>query len=257
MHPVLFKFGSITLYTYGLFVGLGFMVAVWLANRRAATRGITSEQISDLFFVVLVASIIGARLFYVVLNLSEFTSDPLNIFKIWNGGLVFYGGFIVALGTAMVWVKKQGMDLWTVADLLAPPIALGHAVGRLGCLFAGCCYGRECHLPWAIEFHNPDSLAPLGVLLHPTQLYSVFSNLSIFLIVLLIDRKKRFKGQVFWAYIMIYGLFRSFIEMFRGDFRGDFFLETLSVSQTIGIMMSGFAALMLVRLSRQGNHGRD
>ncbi|MCP4117833.1 MAG: prolipoprotein diacylglyceryl transferase [Desulfobacteraceae bacterium] len=257
MHPVLFKIGGITLYTYGLFVGLGFLVAVWLTNRRAATRGIAAEKISDLFFVVLVASILGARLFYVVLNLSEFTSDPLNIVKIWNGGLVFYGGFITALVTAMAWVKKQGLDLWNTADLLAPPIALGHAVGRLGCLFAGCCYGRECHLPWAIEFHNPDSLAPLGVYLHPTQVYSVLSNLSIFLILLMIDGKKGFKGRVFWSYILLYGLFRSFIEMFRGDFRGDFFLEILSVSQTIGIMMSVFAAFMLVRLSRQGIHDRN
>jgi len=255
MYPVLFKIGNITLYTYGLFVGLGFLAALFVANRRAEKIGIKTELISDLFFCILISSLLGARLFYVILNIPEFAHDPMEIFKIWNGGLVFYGGFLVAMVAAFVFVKKKGLTLWSIADILAPPIALGHAIGRMGCFFAGCCHGRECHLPWAIEFKNPDSLAPLGIPLHPTQLYDVVSNFSIFLVLILMDKRKKFNGQIFWLYILLYGLMRSFIEMFRGDFRGNFFMETLSVSQTIGIVMSCVAGIMLFLLSRKEKNG--
>lgn len=286
MHPVLFKIGNITLYTYGLFVGLGFMVALWLANRRAQQQKIRQEFISDLFFVILVSSLIGARFFYVILNFAEFRHDLPGMFKIWNGGLVFYGGFLFALVAAFIFVLRQKVDLWTTADVLAPTIALGHAIGRMGCLFAGCCYGRTCDLAWAIEFHNPDSLAPLNLPMHPTQIYSILSNLLIFTLLIIMERimdkrdrkidqkpnqkkgqrvdqrvgpKKvegefRTKGIIFWTYIMFYGILRSVIETFRGDFRGNFFMDMLSVSQAIGIAMSVFAAFILFLLSRKQRH---
>lgn len=286
MHPVLFKIGNITLYSYGLFVALGFMAALWLANRRAQHHNIRPEFISDLFFVILASSLIGARFFYVILNLSEFSHDFLGVFKIWNGGLVFYGGFLFALVSALFFVRRQDIDLWTTADVLAPPIALGHALGRVGCLFAGCCYGRSCDLPWAIEFHNPDSLAPLNLSLHPTQIYSIISNLLIFLLLILMERimerrrdqkagqksgqkagfkagkkktgeKIRTKGMIFWTYILLYGLFRSIIEIFRGDFRGNFFMDILSVSQVIGIAMSIFAVFVLFFLLRRQQHDQQ
>ncbi len=259
MHPVLFKIGNLTLYTYGLFVALGFMTALWVANRRAQRRGIQPELVSDLFFLILASSLIGARFFYVILNFSEFRNDPLEVFKIWNGGLVFYGGFLFALVAALVFVRRRSIDLWETADVLAPPIAIGHAIGRIGCLFAGCCYGKVCDLPWAIEFHNLDSLAPREVPLHPTQIYSIFANLLIFIVLILMEGRatgqgRGFKGRTFWTYILLYGTARSLIETFRGDFRGNFFLDILSVSQTIGIAMALFAAVMLFFLSRQARH---
>lgn len=259
MHPILFKIGNITLYTYGLFVALGFMTALWVANRRAAHHGIEPELISDLFFLILASSLIGARFFYVILNFSEFNHDFLEVFKIWNGGLVFYGGFLFAMVSALVFVRRKSINLWETADVLAPPIAIGHAIGRIGCLFAGCCYGKVCHLPWAMEFHNIDSLAPREVPLHPTQIYSILANLMIFIVLILIERKttdpnRGFKGRIFWSYIFLYGVARSAIETFRGDFRGNFFMDILSVSQTIGIAMALFAAFMLFFLSRQARH---
>lgn len=257
MHPILFKIGNITLYTYGLFVALGFMTALGIANKRAEKRGIKPELISDLFFLILLSSLLGARFFYIILNFSEFRKDPLEVFRIWNGGLVFYGGFLFALIAALVFVRRQKADLWEVGDILAPPIAIGHAIGRIGCLSAGCCYGRVCHLPWAMEFHNLESLAPRDVPLHPTQIYSMVSNLLIFIVLLLMDRHKKFKGQIFWTYILLYGLMRSFIETFRGDFRGNFFMDILSVSQAIGIAMSFFAAFILFLLARQGRYAGD
>ncbi|GAB6142782.1 prolipoprotein diacylglyceryl transferase [Desulfocicer niacini] len=250
MHPILFKIGSITLYTYGLFVALGFMSAIWFASRRAGTKAlaIKSQEITDLFLVILVSAILGARLFYVIQNFSIFSEHPLDVFKIWNGGLVFYGGFMVALVAAMVYIKKKGFDLWSTADLLAPAIALGHAVGRFGCLFAGCCYGKACALPWAITFTNPESLAPLNISLHPTQLYAVASNLIIFAVLLLMDRKSIFSGALFWLYILLYGIFRSVLEIFRGDDRGEFMFQVISPSQTIGMAMALVAVIMLVWL---------
>jgi phosphatidylglycerol:prolipoprotein diacylglycerol transferase len=250
LHPILFKIGSITLYTYGLFVALGFMSAIWFASRRAVTKGVAikSQEITDLFLVILVSAILGARLFYVIQNFSLFSAHPLDVFKIWNGGLVFYGGFMVALVAAMIYVKKKGFDLWSTADLLAPAIALGHAVGRLGCLFAGCCYGKACDLPWAITFTNPESLAPLNISLHPTQLYAVASNLIIFAVLLLVDGKSIFSGALFWFYILLYGIFRSVLEIFRGDDRGEFMFQVISPSQTIGMTMALVALIMLMWL---------
>ncbi len=250
MHPILFKIGSITLYTYGLFVALGFMSAIWFASRRARIKklAIKSQEITDLFLVILVSSILGARLFYVVQNFSLFSDHPLDVFKIWNGGLVFYGGFLVALVATMVYVKKKGFDLWATADLLAPAIALGHAVGRFGCLFAGCCYGKACDLPWSITFTDPESLAPLNISLHPTQLYAVISNLVILALLLLVERKSIFSGGLFWLYILLYGIFRSVLEIFRGDDRGEFMFQVISPSQTIGMTMALGAVIMLVWL---------
>ncbi len=258
MHPILLKIGSLTLYTYGLFVGLGFLTAVFVASQRAKKYNIKSEQMSDLFFVILVAAIIGARLLYVAINFSEFSGHFIDIFKIWNGGLVFYGGFIAALAAAIVYIKRTGLLMWQTGDIIAPGIALGHAIGRLGCFSAGCCYGKHCSLPWAVTFTDPNSLAPLGVPLHPTQLYSVLSNFTIFLILLWIDKRKKFDGMVFWSYILLYGIFRSFIEIFRGDPRGYFpFLHFLSISQGIGIIMALIAIFMLFNLLGSSNDFSD
>lgn len=252
MHPVLFRFGDITLYTYGMFVGLGFISALWFATRSASRYGIDPPVISDIFLVIIVSSILGARLLYVVQNASAYRDDPLSVFKFWNGGLVFYGGFIGALIATVLYCRIKKLAVWLTADLLAPAIALGHAVGRVGCFFAGCCYGKECHLPWAVIFHDPESLAPTGIELHPTQLYSVITNVMLFLFLLWLRKRSRFDGMVFWVYILCYGLLRSFVEFFRGDLRGTFLMDTLSFSQGVGILMSMAAVIMLIYLS--GKH---
>lgn len=254
MQPVLFKIGSITLYTYGLFVGLGFLAAVTFAGRRAAARGIIRDEMTDLFFVILLSSLIGARLLYVLLNFQDFAAHPLSIFKIWTGGLVFYGGFIAALISALIYIKTKALPLAKTADILAPAIALGHAVGRIGCFFAGCCYGRQCHLPWAVTFEDPASLAPLHTPMHPTQIYSVFTNLLLFIILILADKREKTDGLTFWLYIFLYGIFRFFVEMFRGDPRGDFVLNFLSVSQGIGLCMAVAGLCMMTYLCRSNRN---
>ncbi|WP_299982867.1 prolipoprotein diacylglyceryl transferase [Desulfobacula sp.] len=254
MHPVLLHIGSFNLYTYGLFVALGFMTAMWVSQKNAKPHGISSGIITDIFFVILVSALLGARLLYVLINFDVYKSNLLDIFKIWNGGLVFFGGFISAVVATAIYLKLKNLNIWKTADIISPGVALGHAVGRVGCFFAGCCYGKECDLPIAVKFTNPESLAPIGVYLHPTQIYSVFSNLILFFVLLWLQKRKKFNGMVFLSYIMLYSLFRSIVEFFRGDFRGDFFFEFISMSQGIGLMVSLIAFILLIKFSRP-SHG--
>ncbi len=250
MHPVLIEIGGFTLYTYGFFVALGFISAVWISQYLARPYKIKPQSVTDIFFVILISAILGARMLYVLINFKEYQSNPLEIIKIWNGGLVFFGGFVAAAITLYIYLKKQKYNTWLIADIIAPGIAFGHALGRIGCLFAGCCYGKISDLPFAIEFSHPRSLAPLHVSLHPTQIYSAVSNLLIFVLLLWLSRKKKFNGMVFLCYVMIYSFLRAVIEFFRGDFRGDFLFDFLSLSQGIGIVVSIIALSFIYRLNK-------
>jgi len=254
MHPILISIGSFNLYTYGLFVALGFLTAMQVSKINAKPHGMSAEIITDIFFVILLSALVGARLLYVIINFNSYKDNLLGIFQIWNGGLVFFGGFIAAVAACAIYFKKNNLKIFQTADIIAPGIALGHAVGRIGCLFAGCCYGKVCDLPIAIKFTNSDSLAPLNVFLHPTQVYSMISNLIIFFTLLWLQKRKKFDGMVFLIYIILYSLFRSIIEFFRGDFRGDFIFDFISMSQGIGFMVSLIAFVILIKFSRS-THG--
>jgi len=254
MHPILINIGSFNLYTYGLFMALGFLTAMQVSKINAKPHGISAEIITDIFFVILISALVGSRLLYVIINFNSYKDNLLSVFHIWNGGLVFFGGFIAAVAACAIYFKKKNLKIFQTADIIAPGIALGHAVGRIGCLFAGCCYGKVCDLPIAIKFTNSDSLAPLNVFLHPTQIYSMISNLIIFFTLLWLQKRKKFDGMVFLIYIILYSLFRSIIEFFSGDFRGDFIFDFISMSQGIGFMVSLIAFVILIKLSRS-SHG--
>ena len=256
MHPILLDLGRFKLYTYGFFVAMGFLAAVWFSKRNARFYDIQDQVISDVFFVILLSSIAGARILYVLINLDDFQNNLLEILKIWNGGLVFFGGFIAAIGAALVFLKVKKIPILKTADIIAPGIALGHAIGRMGCFSAGCCYGKQCDLPFAIKFTNPDSLAPLNVYLHPTQIYMVFSNFFLFLVLFWMQKRKKFNGMIFLYYVMLYSVFRFVIEFFRGDFRGDFFFSLLSMSQGIGLIVFCLALALVIKLTRSINGPR-
>lgn len=135
MHPVLIDVGGVTFYTYGFFLALGFLAAVWFSKRNARFYDIKPDDISDLFFVILISGIVGARLLYVLVNFEDFRSSPLEVLKIWNGGLVFFGGFIAAVAGSVVALKIKKLPVLETADTLAPGVALGHGIGRVGCFF--------------------------------------------------------------------------------------------------------------------------
>ncbi len=245
MFPVLLKIGPISIFTYGFFIAIGFLAGIFLATKEAKRLGEDHEKIMDLCFYILVAAILGSRLFYVATSPGMFLRNPVEILKIWNGGLVFYGGFIAALVAGVIFLKVKNIPVWKTADIMAPSAALAHFFGRIGCFFAGCCYGKHCDLPWAFTFNHPDSLAPTGIPLHPTQLYEALNNLIIFCLLWFFRKRKKYDGQIFWMYVLLYGITRFVLETFRADFRGDYIFGNLSVSQVIGGLMAVLSLIML------------
>jgi phosphatidylglycerol:prolipoprotein diacylglycerol transferase len=251
MHPVLFHVGPFALHTYGVFVAMAFLSAIGLALKEARRVGEDADQILDLCFYILIAAIAGSRILYVMIEWPTFVNDPVEIVRIWHGGLIFYGGFFGAVMTALLYVRKKGLPVWKTADIIAPSIAFGQFVGRLGCFSAGCCYGKPSSLAWAVTFTHSESLAPIGIALHPTQLYSSLNGLVIFGLLTGLKRVKRFQGQIFWTYVLLYSVTRSIIEFFRGDDRGILLGGMVSISQFIGVITAAIAVAMIVVLTRR------
>jgi len=247
MHPILFQFGSFHIYAYGFFIGLGLATAAFLAvlKVRKSNSGVSFENIVDLFFYTVLSGLIGSRLLFVLVNFDVYRKNPMQIFKIWEGGLIFYGGLVLAVIVAFWYMKWHRLPIWKLADLISPLVALGLSFGRMGCFFAGCCYGKETSLPWAVVFRNPDSLARLNVPLHPTQLYDAANGLAIFFFLSWMEKRKTFDGQIFCLFLFLYAITRFFIEIFRGDPRGFLFGGLLSTSQAIGILLAIFSVFML------------
>lgn len=254
MFPVLIKIGPLTIHTYGLLIAIGFLVALTLAAREAKRKDLPSESIIDVGFYALLSGIIGARLFFIVTNWQHYSEHPADMVKIWEGGLVFYGGVLFALPTVIWSAKKKGLPLLQTADIWAPSLAIGHAIGRLGCFCAGCCYGKPAEgLPWAVTFTNPDSLAIIGTPLHPTQLYESAAELLNFLILITLRRHQTFKGQLFLMYILNYSIIRSVVEIFRGDEVRGFLFPGFSYSQSISVAMFVTAVVFLFILGKRKN----
>lgn len=251
MHPILLELGPIKIFTYGLMVATGFFCAILLASRQAKKEGLDPQKILDLCFYILLSALIGARILYIIVEYKSFADHPLDVFKIWKGGLVYYGGLVLAVAVSAWYMKKHRMAVWQVADILAPSIAIGQAIGRWGCYFAGCCYGIRTDVSWAITFTDPRSLAPLNIPLHPTQIYLSLNALLIFGILIWLRKRKSFDGQIFWTYGILYSIGRFIIEYFRGDDRGFALEGVLSTSQFIGIFVLAASAFMLISLRQK------
>lgn len=241
MYPVLLKFWKVTIFSYGVLIAIGFIIAIIYASRCARKAGIPSEKITDLGLYCMVGGIAGARILYVLLHIDEYKVEPLRILRIWEGGLVFYGGFAVAMVIGMLYLRRQKLPLWRTADVVVPAIALGHSIGRWACFSAGCCYGRQTTLPWAVTFTNPQSLARLNTPLHPSQIYESIIVLFIFFILLILRRRKKFDGELFWVYVLAYSFARFFLEFLRGDpreFPFGGFLSSGQIESIIGFILS-------------------
>jgi phosphatidylglycerol:prolipoprotein diacylglycerol transferase len=253
MYPNLLSIGPLTIHTYGLFVALGFAVAFLVMLKIGKAQGIKTQQVMDIAFIVILMAIIGSRLAYVAMNFSHYRAHPLDIFKIWEGGLVFSGG-LVGVVLVMIWyLRRHRLSFWPMGDLCAPGIAIGQAIGRLGCFMAGCCYGKPTDLPWAVTFTHPQSLAPLNTPLHPTQLYAAFSGFIIFVILMFLNAKKQFQGQVFIWFLILHSTARLFMERFRGDERGLIAGTEMSMTQllTLLVLLGAVAALFVLKSKRQ------
>ncbi|MDD5669937.1 MAG: prolipoprotein diacylglyceryl transferase [Candidatus Omnitrophica bacterium] len=269
MHRLLFHIGPVTVYSYGFMLALAFISGALLAEYRARRAGIGKDKIIDLTFYILVSSIAGARLLFVILNWDYYKQTPGDILKIWEGGLVFYGGLISGFITALCFLKAHKISVWLAADVLSAPLALGIAIGRIGCFLNGCCYGVISQ-QWGVCFpstDNPpvfaqqlrDGLIPPGSLhslpVIPSQLYSSAACLIIFFVLLFAEKRKKFDGFSFWLFILLYSVTRFIIEGFRYYESNFLFFGTLTVSQIIsialGVVASGFLVYPAVK-SRTG-----
>ena len=255
MHPILFKiplfglFGkeSIPVYSYGVLVALGFLLGTWYIQREAKREGEYPAKALDLIFYIIVSAILVSPSLFVLVTLREaFFQKPLHLFKIWQGGLVFYGGLVASLLTGWWYLKRHRLPLFKYFDFVIPALALGHAVGRLGCFMSGCCYGRPLlHDVWyAVVFPaNPSSLAPSGIPLYPTQLMESGVEFLIFLGLNWKLKRKTFDGQIIALYLMCYAIVRFTLEFFRGDAeRGFVFGTGFSTSQLIAIILFAIGA---------------
>ena len=254
MYPELLKLGPITVYTYGVLLAAAYLLGLRLAMSRAKSRGLDPNRTLDLGIAIIISALVGAKLLLLLVDFDRFRQNPAELFSIVRSGGVFYGGLIAAVSVAFWYMWRHKMPLWTTCDVFAPGVALGHAVGRLGCLMAGCCYGRETHVPWAITFTNPaahDNVGtPLNVPLHPTQLYESAAEALILVLLLVTEKRGRpFAGRTFWSYMVLYGISRFAIEFFRNDERGMLF--GVSTSQFISLVLVPLAIGMLIYLSRR------
>jgi len=218
--------------TYGVLVASGFLVAMTMAARAAERSGLNREKVLDLSFGILLAAMVGSRILFIVVNWDEYAHDLAGIFAFWKGGLVFYGGFIGAVLFSLWYMRRHDMQFLPYADAMAPTVAIGQALGRLGCFAAGCCWGGACdlHYPLAARF-PPESLAyqsqaathiiaagaPTTIPIHPTQLYESLGCALIFLFLTLWRGRKRFHGELLALYLMLYAPLRATVETFRGD----------------------------------------
>ena len=229
MHPILFKIGPLTVYSYGVLVLVAFFAAYVTAEKRAAKAGLSGEIVSDLLVVLFVTGILGARIFYVFQHWEDFQGNFWRAFMIHEGGLVWYGGFLTAAGSGLLYAAFRKWPILKLADLAAPSLVLGQGIGRLGCFLNGCCYGKETKVFWGVRF--PED----AVVRHPVQLYEtaacflIFAALSFFY-----NRKARKDGSVIMLYLVLYASARFGIEFFRGD---QFLTWGLSVPQWTSLFL--------------------
>ncbi|MBW1710663.1 MAG: prolipoprotein diacylglyceryl transferase [Deltaproteobacteria bacterium] len=256
MFPVLLELGPLTVSSYGVLAALGFLLALIWVVYDAKKDGLNSDTIADLAFYLALGGVIGSRIFFLIISWDYYRNNILDILKFWEGGLVFYGGLITAVFIFIIYTLVKSLPLWKAADIFAPGIALAQGVGRLGCLAAGCCYGKPSNLPWAITFTHPNSLAsPLGEALHPTQLYAALSLFVLFLFLVLLKRRRVFAGQIFLSYTLLHALIRFVIEFFRGDFRGAGPFGILTSTQTVALLIVIISPIMMIYLYRHRQSG--
>lgn len=232
MYPVLFEIGTFKVYSYGAALAVAFLLAASLARRRAASEGMDGDKMLDLCIVLIISGIVGARLLFVLLNIDAYLARPTDIFKLWEGGLVWYGGLIGAAAGALVFMKANRMPALKSADIMAPYIALGQAIGRIGCFLNGCCYGKHTDLPIGVSFPGVE-----GKVI-PTQLTE---SAAMFIIFLVLSKRKPSGGRTFMLYLLLYSCFRFFNEFLRGD--NPVFFAGLTVSQVISVAIFALAAL--------------
>lgn len=243
--PRLFHIGNYSQPTYGVMAALGMIFGLWVVFRLSRQQGLDPDKMWNLGGIAIFSGIIGSKLLMIIVDWNYYIhhlSELFSVETLLQSGGVFSGGLVLAIFCCWWYLRKIHVPFLQAADVFAPGIALGHALGRIGCFAAGCCYGRETHVPWAVTFTNPVAHAfvgtPLNVPLHPTQLYEFVAEMLNFVLLYWLAKHKKFEGQVIGLYMFLYGIQRYVIELFRGDpGRGEVFGGLITGTQLISICL--------------------
>jgi phosphatidylglycerol---prolipoprotein diacylglyceryl transferase len=250
MLPDILKIGSLTLHSYGLMLALAFLSAIWLMELQAKKHGLDKTLIVDLGVFVMAGSVIGSRLMYVATHWSEYSSNPWQALAVWEGGLTFYGGFILGTLTAAAFCRARKVSFWTIADIAAPGFAMGLGLGRIGCFLNGCCYGKPSSLPWAVHFPANGTTGPIsGCAVHPTQIYEALFGFATFGLLWALRNKKMFPGFSICLFFLLYGLWRFASDYLRFYETSQRWTFGLSNNQwiSIGIILFAIVAGLVLK----------
>lgn len=223
MHPILFEFGGFPIYSYGVLVATGVLLGLWYARRQAPRVGLDPDRVWNLGIYVVLTALLVAKLWLVALYWRYYLQHPREIFSVdlIQAGGTFFGGVLGAVTLMVIYTRVTKTSVLALLDCFTAGLPLGHAIGRLGCFMAGCCYGKPTTLPWGVTFTNPIAArlvgTPMGVPLHPTQLYESAAEFCNFAILVWIGKRQSFRGQIIATYLLLYGIERGLIEFVRGD----------------------------------------
>ena len=262
MYPVLFEIGGLTVNTYGVLIAFGFLASLGLGVVEGRRLGFDPHDLVDLCFWVLISGLLGGHLLFAIVNIQHYLADPLRFLQFWRGGVVWYGGMIGGVAGASIFLRIKRLPIWKAMDVGFPAITVGLLFGRLGCLSAGCCYGKPTDLPWAVIYPGASPLAPVGQPLHPAPLYEALMLVGLFVLLTLLRQRKRYDGQIFALQLFYYSIGRFLLEMLRGDQdRGHLLAidliesvpgwEILSTSQLISLLLMAAAVALHLFLSRK------
>ena len=243
MHPIICNIGPLTVYSYGLMLVLAFALGTFLAVIEAKKEKIDPEIIFNFTFTGFVFGILGSRLFYVIENLGFYIREPLEIIMLQRGGLSWFGGLMLGAFSGIMYLKNKKQDVYKILDLIAPFIALAQAIGRIGCLLNGCCYGKSS--PSGIYFSNQEAF------LIPTQAYSSLLLIIIFIALRFFQDRPHKLGQIFFIYLLLYSVKRFFIEFWRAD--NPVIFAGLTLFQILSIVIFCISLVKLFLISRSKN----
>ena len=257
MLPRLFTIGDFSLPSYGLLVALGFLVGLWITQRVARWHGISEEKVANLAVYCALMGLVGAKIAMFLFDWDYYAQNPNEIFTLstLRAAGVFQGGFVLSLAFALLYMKREGLPRWRTLDLFAPGIAIGHAIGRVGCFAAGCCWGAPTGLPWAVTYHNPlADGAPLNTPVHPSQLYESAGNLVLFgLLYRVAMRRDSAPGSVFGLYLITYSLLRFAVEFTRVHLQALPFGLPFSLTQWISLGTLFLGVALVWHRQRRGS----
>ena len=258
MHPEVFRWGFIDIRSYGVVMAVAFLFGTWLAVREARRLRLDEDRVVTVILVALVCGVLGARALYVLEHVSEFRGQWASVLALWKmSGLTLYGGLVAGTFAGLVAARRQGLPMWTTADAVAPSLAIGTALGRVGCFLNGCCSGRPTRLPWGVVF-PPDSIAWYefgNARLHPSQLYFSLAGLALFALLWPLRLRVRTPGVLFWIFLVLFALVRIPLDFTRAYEPSAELLSVAGVavteSQLTSLALALFGALMVMRLRRK------